>query len=286
MWLRWVLSNLLSEVAEKKVRDVVDTVRKSSPAHTSAPAIEAPKCDIVVASALNLESRAFVGQLQEVVTTRCAAFVEHVGKLGQQAVLVAETGTGDTAVRKATEDIIALHAPKWIIAAGFAGALTPAPRRGHIVMPDQLVDATNHRLRVPLQFEAEVLSTHKALHVGTLLNVDHVLLDTDAKRRRAKSYDAIACDMESMATAQVCRQHNVRFLAVRVVSDTLDDHLPKEIEHLIGQRTVAAKFGAATRALLNRPGSVKDLWQLRDVAGRCATNLAQFLAGVIPQLDA
>jgi len=82
------------------------------------------------------------------------------------------------------------------------------------------------------------------------------------------SYHALACDMETMAVAEACRQGKVRFMAVRVISDAVDDQMPPEVEGFFGQKTVAAKLGAATGALFKRPAVVKDLWHLRDEAGK------------------
>jgi adenosylhomocysteine nucleosidase len=100
----------------------------------------------------------------------------------------------------------------------------------------------------------------------------------------AAEFGAIACDMETMAVAQVCRRRHVRFLAVRVISDGLDDRLPPEMERMLDQRSLAGKLGAATRAIFQRPGSVKDMWRLQETARRASDRLANFLAGVIPQL--
>ena len=290
MWLRWVISNLLSEVAEKKARTAVEQMRQQlQPAATNAPLPSPPATpstnSIVAIFALGLESNALVSRMHKVVTTRCASFTERIGMLDGRRLVVAESGVGATAARQATEDVIALHQPTWIISAGFAGALHAALRRGHIIMPNQIVDLNHQSLQIPLQIDPETVTANPALHVGRLLTVDHVILDAGEKRRLADTYHALACDMETMAVAQVCRARQVRFLSVRVVSDLLDESLPKEIQNLIGQHTVAAKLGAAARALVQRPSSVKDLWKLRDLAGRCAERLAQFLAGTVAQLD-
>lgn len=291
MWLRWVISNLLSEVAEKKVRGAVEQVRSQMQVSRAdspdrAAQAETPACDIVAVFALGLEANALVDRMQGVVATPCASFVERVGVLDGHRLTLAESGVGAVAARQATEDVIALHHPAWIISAGFAGALHESSRRGHIVMADQIVDQHHHALTVPLHIDPRVVAANRTLHVGRLLSVDHVVLKADEKRRLAAAHQAIACDMETMAVAKVCQEHGVRFLSVRVISDLLDESLPVEIEHLIGQHTIAAKLGAATRAVFHRPGSVKDLWKLRELAGRCSEKLAQFLAGVILQLRA
>jgi adenosylhomocysteine nucleosidase len=94
---------------------------------------------------------------------------------------------------------------------------------------------------------------------------------------------AIAVDMESLAVAQVCRERNTRFLAVRVVTDDLSADLPPEILSLVGS-TGTIRFGAALGAAWKRPGSIKEMWKLREAAGKAAGRLADFLDGVVRQL--
>ena len=101
----------------------------------------------------------------------------------------------------------------------------------------------------------------------------------------ARGHEAISCDMESFAIAQACKEAQVRFLAVRVISDTLNDRLPPELTALMKQQTLAGKLGAATGAVFKRPSSVKDMWKLRATATKASETLATFLAGLIPQLN-
>jgi adenosylhomocysteine nucleosidase len=241
--------------------------------------------DVVVVFALGLESGGLMDRMRNVVTTRCATFVEREGELEDRRLLVCETGVGCAAAARATEDIIAVHHPRWIISTGFAASLEMSVRRGHIIMPAELVDTGNERLGVGFRLEEAVAAAHPALHTGRLLTIDKLVRDREEKEQLGREFSAQACDMETMAVAQVCRRHDVRFLSVRVISDQLDDQLPPEIERMLGQRTIAAKLGAATGALWRRPGSVKDMWRLRETATRAADRLAAFLVGVLPQLN-
>ena len=75
--------------------------------------------------------------------------------------------------------------------------------------------------------------------------------------------------MESWAVGEVCRQDKVRFLAIRVVSDTIDDLLPEDLDRLIAQPTTARLLGSMAGTLMRRPSSIKDMWRLR----RCASRL-------------
>lgn len=292
MWLRWVVSNLLNQVAEDKVRQAVARAKKmvSAPqakdtrAAGDVPIDESP-CDIVLLFAMGIESGGIVDRLQDKVTTECSSFLEHDGKLGERRVVVADSGVGRQAAAQATEDVIKIHRPQWIVSAGFVGALNDRLRRGHIVMADEVVDEKRHPLTIGFKMDRRVIDATPSLHVGRLLTVDRLIRSDAEKRQLADTFGAVACDMETIAVAQACRRRQVRFLSIRVVSDELEDSLPAEVEHMLGQTTLAGKLGAATRAVFQRPRSVKDMWRLRETAVRASDRLAKFLEGVVPQLQ-
>jgi len=297
MWLRWVVSNLLSQIAEDKMRQAVErakdivepAVRRQMHSPEETPADHQAKrsgsSDLLVLFALGLESGGLVDRMEDVTTLRCATFVERSGQLDQRDLTVCETGVGCDAAARATHDIIEVHHPRWIVSAGFAGALTPALRRGHIVMANTVVDQRHDVLDVGFKMDPQTIESNPSLHVGRLLTVDRLVRDRGEKEQLAADYDAIACDMETSAVARACRDQHVPFLSVRIISDQLDDKLPIEVEKMLNQSSLAGKLGAATGALFQRPGTVKNMWKLRETAIRAADHLAAFIVGVLPQLD-
>jgi adenosylhomocysteine nucleosidase len=292
MWLRWVVSNLLNEMAEEKMQQAVErakhfvqSARGPRPGQDPSGAADAaPPPEVALVFALGLESGGLVDRASHVVTTECPAFVERIGMLDGRSVLIAESGVGRQAARQATEDLIKLHHPQWIVATGFAGALVPTLKYGDILMADSIVDCEHQTLDVGFRIAPQVVEATPALRVGRLLTVDQLVRQCSEKEQLATEFGAVACDMETSAVAQVCRQQQVRFLSVRIISDGLDDHLPAEVEHMLDQQSLAGKLGAATRAIFQRPGSIKDMWKLQETARRASDRLANFLAGVIPQL--
>ena len=292
MWLRWVVSNLLNEMAEEKVQQAVErakhfvqTARGPRPGQDPSAANAQPP-EVALVFALGLESGGLVDRTTHVVTTHCAAFVERVGMLDGRPVIIAESGVGQQAAMQATEDLIKIHHPRWIVATGFAGALVPTLKCGHILMADSIVDCDHQSLEVGFHIAPQVVEATPSLRVGRLLTVDQLVRQRAEKEQLAADFGAVACDMETMAIARVCHQRQVRFLSVRVISDGLDDRLPPEVEHMLDQQSLAGKLGAATRAIFQRPGSIKDMWKLQETARRASDRLANFLVGVIPQLSA
>lgn len=291
MWLRWIVSSLLSQVSAEQMRQFVAQAADpgaraagSPQGDTTSDRPPLPAPDIAVLFALGLESGGLVDLLSRTVTTRCQSFTEHIGLLQDRPVLVAESGIGCRAAERAAEDLIRLHRPQWIISAGFAGGLTPELARQHILMADAVIDTRHSLLDVGFRISPEQVAATPGLHVGRLVTVDRLVRDRAERLQLASEFRAVACDMETMAVAEVCRQQRTRFLSVRVISDDLNDQIPPELERLAQHSSMAGKLGAATRAIWQRPGIVKEMWRLRETAQRASDRLARFLTGVVPQL--
>jgi adenosylhomocysteine nucleosidase len=84
--------------------------------------------------------------------------------------------------------------------------------------------------------------------------------------------------------AKVCQQEKQRFLAIRAITDTVEDEVPRDVERLLNRPTMVRKLGAAAGSIVRRPSAAKDLWKLRESSITAADRLAKFLAGVIDQL--
>jgi adenosylhomocysteine nucleosidase len=211
-----------------------------------------------------------------------AGFVAREGGLDGRRIVVVESGVGCALARRAAEALILGHQPRWILSAGFAGALDERLRQGDILMADTIVDAAGHELALDLKLESDAA---RRLHVGRLLAVDRVIRDPAEKRALGRRHAALAVDMESMAVAEVCRAEKVRFLSVRVIIDDVDRSLPRDIDRLLNTKSMAGRLGAAAGAILRRPSSIKDMWQLKEDALVASQRLAKFLVGVVEQLE-
>jgi adenosylhomocysteine nucleosidase len=153
-------------------------------------------------------------------------------------------------------------------------------------MADSVTDLSGRELEIGLKMDPQAIAATRGLHVGRLLTVDHVIRSPDEKRALGEARRALACDMETIGVAEACRRHKTRFMAVRVISDALEDELPPELESLVNQKSSAAKLGAAAGAVFRRPGSVKEMWRLKEEAIKASDRLATFLEGVFGQLAA
>jgi adenosylhomocysteine nucleosidase len=87
-----------------------------------------------------------------------------------------------------------------------------------------------------------------------------------------------------LAVADVCSRAKVRCLSVRVIIDEANRALPHDIDVMVKKKSTAGRLGAAAGAIIRRPSSVKDMWQLKEDALVASERLAKFLVGIASQL--
>ena len=164
-----------------------------------------------------------------------ASELEALRRAGVEGVIQSGIGKADAA-RAATEFILKEH-PDCIINSGCAGGVGPGVQVFDIVVGRQ---AAYHDVwcgegslpgqvqGLPQRFDADPalvaaalgLQTARPLHCGLICSGDQFLTTPEDDARVLGIYpDALACDMESAAVAQVCRHYGVPFLSFRIISD-------------------------------------------------------------------
>ncbi|TWT39132.1 phosphorylase family protein [Blastopirellula retiformator] len=280
MLLRWLVGNWI----QNQGRDLVQQQLAGRVAGEGEP-VEAPETiEVACFFALGIESGGLYDMLESPQTIKHDGFVEHLGLLDGRLISLVETGVGSKKARKTTEQYIELRQPQWIVSSGFVGGLAEPVKKGHVVMASSVVRAEREELAIPLSMSPEQAHAQPGLHVGRLLTVDKIVRTPQQKRQLGEANGAIAVDMETYATADACAAGKTRFLSVRVITDAVDDELPKNLERLVEQTSTAKMIGAAAAAFINRPSSVQDMWRLRETAMKASDRLARFLQGVVPQL--
>jgi adenosylhomocysteine nucleosidase len=240
-------------------------------------------CDFGIVFALAAEAGGLVDLLEDVAVTRGHGFTVRQGRLHGRSVVLVESGPGRERAARASHALLDAHRPPRVVSAGFAGGLDPTLRHGDLVLADAIVDCRGHHEPLSLEGAAPTAPDVSACRVGRLLAVDRVIRLPAEKRELGVRHQALACDMESLAVAEVCRQRGVPLWAVRAVNDTADEELPADIEKLLAQASTAARWGTAIGSILRRPSTLKDLLRLRQRAIEASDRLAKFLAEVIHQ---
>jgi adenosylhomocysteine nucleosidase len=203
------------------------------------------------------------------------------GEVAGKLVALVLTGMGRARAQRGAEVLLDGHRPRWIISAGFGGALDPALKRNDVILPREVVNLEGGRFAIDLAVPPEAEA--QGLRTGRLVTVDEFVRKASEKAELREKSGADVVDMESSAIAALCGERGVKFLAVRVISDEAGIDLPPEILAIVGP-TGGLRLGATLGALWKRPSSVKDLLGLRQHATEAADRLAAFLVGTFPRL--
>lgn len=236
--------------------------------------------DIGIVTALPMEMAPFLDRCEKVRKYSGGEFVFRGGRFQGIKIAVAESGVGFARARQATQALIDAHTPPWILSCGLSGALLPEMQIGNIVIATSIVDTHEHETTIDVNMPED---RAKGLYCGPILTADDLVRTVREKRDLAEQTEAIAVDMESLAVAQVATGAKHGFMAVRAISDDMSADLPPEILSVVGP-TGMTRLGAAFSAACKRPGSVKEMWNLREAANTAAEKLAAFLEGVVAQL--
>ncbi len=273
-----LLRRWLAHTAQQKLRE-----RMAGEARPSEAPLEA--CDVAVVFALGIEAGGFVDRVDERIALRGQGCTIRLGSLETRRVATVTSGAGAQHAARATEAVLDGHKPQWIISAGLAGGLRPGLQRGDIVMGDRIANTEGRQLQIDLSVDPHELQRHPGVHVGRLLSTDRTISAPEEKAALGEAHDALAVDMETFAVVETCHRRHVRCLAVRIVYDPVEERLPRDVEKLLAQPTMATRLGAAAATVFRRPSSLKDLYQLRENALVASERLATFLEGVVAQLD-
>lgn len=284
----WLLSQAQQKMREAATQAAGEAMRgpaASDPqqAPPQPPPEKKPEvCHVGLVFALGIEAGGLIDRLSGVIRTEGANFTAREGGLNGRRMVLIESGAGRERAAQATEALIHGHKPAWIVSAGFAGGLDPRMKRGDMLMANAIVGLDGRNLAIDFSLPADGAQPH--LHVGRLLTVDRVIRDPAEKQALGQQFGALAVDMETIGVAEVCQAEKVRFLSVRVIIDTMDQVLPRDIDNLVKRESTAGRLGAAAGAILKRPSSIKDMWQLKEDALVASERLAKFLVGVLDQL--
>jgi nucleoside phosphorylase len=169
------------------------------------------------------------------------------------------SGMVPTIAKERVTRFLDTHAPEIMISCGLAGALCPK-----VLVGDLIVQSRDPSLSAHAE---EVLRRQGiSFHVGPLVTVSKPVLTPEARREVSASSQAIGVDMESQTIAELCRQRGIRCMAIKGVSDGIDDdlspilggfeiiHIPKIAGHVLfspstwglAMRVARQSYSAAT----------------------------------------
>jgi adenosylhomocysteine nucleosidase len=238
--------------------------------------------DVGIVAATQIEVGPLLARLTNVRKYAGPKFTVIEGECGGKLIGLVLTGMGRVRAQRGLEILLDGHRPRWIISAGFGGALDPTLKRNDIFLPGEVVNLEGRRFAIDLALPPGAEA--QGLRTGRLLTVDEFVRKASEKLELRRKFDAEVVDMETSSLAALCGDRGVKFLAVRIISDEAGVDLPPEILAIVGP-SGGLRLGATIGALWKRPSSVKDLLELRQHAVEAAARLGDFLAGTFPRLN-
>src|SRR5271170_6401024 len=96
--------------------------------------------DVGIVAAMPMEVGDLIGGLKKVYKYQSVAVPVIEGEYAGKIIAVAIGGMGRPAAARAADVLIAGHRPRWLISAGFAGALNPAYARNDLIVAHEVID--------------------------------------------------------------------------------------------------------------------------------------------------
>lgn len=237
--------------------------------------------DVGVVAALSVEVGFLMDRMTKVRKYAGPKYSVIEGECAGKVIALIVAGMGREAARRGAQLLLDGHRPRWIVSAGFAGALDPELRRNDVVMASEVIDLEGQRFAIDVGVPKE--SRGPQVRSGRLLTVDAIVRTAAEKAEIRARLGADLVDMETSGVASLCSERSVRFLSIRVVSDEAGVDLPPEVVSML-TRSGSYRVGAALRAIWQRPSSLKDFWALHEHAQEAADRLAAITAGAIAEL--
>ena len=189
------------------------------------------KVGIIVA--MSKELKLLLPLIENRSELRVNGFDLHIGRIGNVEVAAMQSGIGKVNAAVGTLTLIDSFHPSLVVNSGVAGGTGGGAGVLDVVIATRVAyhdvwcGPGNQWGTVegcPPYFEATAIEIDgDNIKHGLVASGDMFISRTeDVERIRSLYPDAIACDMESGAIAQVCHLKNVPFSVIRVVSDTPD----------------------------------------------------------------
>lgn len=207
---------------------------------------------IAITFALPAESSDFVRLLAKPVVYAREGVESIRGQIHGRWVSVSHTGVGEKSCRARVENFLARQQFRYLISAGFAGALDQELEVGNLLLSENF--SSPELLGSPhLDFAQD------GLFIGKLVTVPRIVDSRSDRERWAAESGAAALDMETEFIARACAAHGVPILSLRAISDTPSAPLPAPPDVLFNLEKQKTEFGRLALYLATHPGALIGL---------------------------
>lgn len=239
---------------------------------------------IAIASALGMES---AGLIRLGVFARAHTDGVHYmnGGVHGMDTAVFVSGVGEELAYRTARAACRVLAVRAYISIGLSGSLSPELGPGDVVVAERVKTASSGGYG-EYRSDPEILelvsgsfSEEERPRIGPLLATERVVVLSKDKRKFADAYDCLAVDMESAGAARAAKKAGVPFIAIRAISDALDEDLPVDFNRF----TVDGRLDWPCFAfyVATHPATISPLIKLGKNSRHAVENLTAVLGKVL-----
>lgn len=220
-------------------------------------------------------------KLRNLSAREVSGFTVQEAIIGRATVDFVVTGMGMENARRGTEAALSKE-HQVCIGCGFAGALKPTLKIGDVIVARAVQELGKSKTLECSRNLLMAASENRAIEARMFLTTNRVIGTSEEKQRLSPFADAV--DMESFATISVAKERNVSAVAVRVISDRLNEDMPAEIDATVDERG-RVRIGGVVKHVAAHPLQIPALIRLGRKSHTAAEALAHFLKGFINDLS-
>ncbi len=225
---------------------------------------------IAITFALPAESSDFVRLLTTPVVYAREGVESIRGQIHGRSVAVFHTGVGEKSCRTQIENFLRQQQFKYLISAGFAGALDHQLQIGNLLLSENF--SSPELLGSPRLDFAD-----NGAFVGKLATVPGIIDSKSERDRWAAESGAAAADMETAFIRAACAAHRIPMLSLRAISDTPSESFPAPPNVLFDLAKQKTNFARLALYLVTHPGAFMRLNAFRQRVGLARQSLTSAL---------
>ena len=219
-----------------------------------------------------------------------------IGKCFEKELMMAVTKMGKQNAKKAGEYVFENYSFDAVINAGFAGSAQENFRVGDVVICRSCKIANDQEFSTGMLTET-IKSDERLLRIareledkgdynlteGDCFTALRIITEPEMKKQIGKLSDVSVIDIEGYWFAAASRDRNLPFLAIKSISDAVDEKMT-DFNFLFEEKlTMLGKFFRYVLILL-MPSRLKAILRMRKNCSVAERNLVDVLCGLIPKV--
>jgi nucleoside phosphorylase len=229
---------------------------------------------VALSFALPAESSDFVRLLAKPVVHAHEGVESIRGQIHGRSVAVFHTGVGEKSCRVKIENFLGHQPFRYLISAGFAGALDQDLQIGDLLLSANFSSPE-------LLISPHLDFAKSGIFLGKLATVPGIVDSKSERDRWAKGSGAAAVDMETEFIAAACAARRIPMLSLRTISDTPSEPFPAPPEVLFDLEKQKTNFARLALYLVTHPGALMHLNAFRQHVALARRSLTSALEKIL-----